>query len=219
MMQLHHNRQGWLWDSDAVPKRVDHDERRRQIIDGVWRIAAGRGLGAVTLREVAAEAGVSMRLVQYYFRSKENLLLASLERLGASGSARIAAQIGMADPSPRDVVHGCLIAALPVDEDSRRQALVAHAFAAAALTDPQLAAATRRYPDQLQQVIANQIRQVRQEFDADAEARGLLAMVSGLTLSTLLGEIADQDAVAVVDYHLDRVFGARQGTPTTRPRR
>jgi AcrR family transcriptional regulator len=46
-----------------VPKRVDHDERRRQLTDALLRIAGTRGLRAVTMREVAAEAGVSLRLV------------------------------------------------------------------------------------------------------------------------------------------------------------
>jgi AcrR family transcriptional regulator len=49
-----------------VPRRVDHEQRRRQITDALLRIAGTRGLQAVTMREVAAEAGVSLRLVQYY---------------------------------------------------------------------------------------------------------------------------------------------------------
>ena len=38
------------------------------------RTAAARGLHATGMREVAAEAGVSLRLVQYYFGTKEELL-------------------------------------------------------------------------------------------------------------------------------------------------
>jgi AcrR family transcriptional regulator len=48
-----------------VPKRVDHGLRRREIADAVGRITARGGLGAATFREVAAEAGVSVRLIQY----------------------------------------------------------------------------------------------------------------------------------------------------------
>jgi hypothetical protein len=48
-----------------VPRFADHDQRRRQIAEAVWRPAAPRGLEDVTLWQVAAEAGVSMRLVQY----------------------------------------------------------------------------------------------------------------------------------------------------------
>jgi hypothetical protein len=41
---------------ERVPKRVDHDERRRQIADSLVRTAATRGLHATGMREVAAEA-------------------------------------------------------------------------------------------------------------------------------------------------------------------
>ena len=47
-----------------MPKRVDHDVRRRQITDAVCRITVRGGVGAATFREVAAEAGVSVRLVE-----------------------------------------------------------------------------------------------------------------------------------------------------------
>ena len=50
-----------------MPRRVDHEARRRQITDAVVRLTVKGGLPAATFREVAAEAGVSVRLVQYYF--------------------------------------------------------------------------------------------------------------------------------------------------------
>ncbi len=60
-----------------MPKRVDHRERRREITDAVIRITLKGGLTAATFHEVAAEAGVSVRLVQYYFGTKDELLLAT----------------------------------------------------------------------------------------------------------------------------------------------
>ena len=41
-----------------MPKRVDHEERRREIVEAVIRITLKGGLTAATVREVAAEAGV-----------------------------------------------------------------------------------------------------------------------------------------------------------------
>jgi AcrR family transcriptional regulator len=40
------------------------------------------------MREVAAEAGVPLRLVQYYFGTKEELLLAAMQQLAAQFSDR-----------------------------------------------------------------------------------------------------------------------------------
>ena len=70
-----------------MPKRVDHEERRRQIADALLRTAATRGLHAAGMREVAAEAGVSLRLVQYYFGTKEELMLFAMQQLAALNRA------------------------------------------------------------------------------------------------------------------------------------
>jgi len=78
MIRAYH-KDGWRPISgygERVPKRVDHEERRRQIADALVRAAAARGLHATGMREVAAEAGVSLRLVQYYFGTREALMLA-----------------------------------------------------------------------------------------------------------------------------------------------
>jgi AcrR family transcriptional regulator len=57
-----------------VPKQVDHAQRRRHIGEAVLRLIATRGLEAASLRNVAAEAGVSMGTVQHYFTSKQEML-------------------------------------------------------------------------------------------------------------------------------------------------
>src|SRR5256714_15261601 len=60
-----------------MPKRVDHEERRREIVEAVIRITLKGGLTAATFREVAAEAGVSVRLGPTDFGAKAPTLLAS----------------------------------------------------------------------------------------------------------------------------------------------
>src|SRR5215472_17324054 len=94
---------------EPVPKRVDHEERRRQIADALVRRAATRGLHATGMREVAAEAGVSLRLVQYYFGTKEELMLAAMQYLAVQFSERALARIRRMKKTektegPRDVI-------------------------------------------------------------------------------------------------------------------
>src|SRR5690625_5731554 len=55
--------------------------RRTEIMEAVERLLARGGLNAVTMRAVAAEADVSLRLVQYYGSTKDELLSATLDRL------------------------------------------------------------------------------------------------------------------------------------------
>ena len=60
--------------SYRIPRRVDRAQRRARIADAILRIAATRGLDEVSLRDVAAEAGVSMGQVQHYFATKSEML-------------------------------------------------------------------------------------------------------------------------------------------------
>jgi hypothetical protein len=48
-------------------------------------------------------------------------------------------------------------------------------------------------------------------LDADLEAFSLMAMSAGLATSVLAGQSSIQQAQAVIDYHLDRLFPAVSG--------
>ncbi len=56
-------------------------DRRRQLVDAGLTIAEREGVGAVTVRRVAAEAGVSLGLVSYCFASKDDLTIAMATRI------------------------------------------------------------------------------------------------------------------------------------------
>jgi AcrR family transcriptional regulator len=62
-------------------KRASESERREQILDAAFRVAVRKGLEGLTVREVAAEAGLSNGLVFFHFESKEALLLSLLDKL------------------------------------------------------------------------------------------------------------------------------------------
>ncbi|MFD7735609.1 TetR/AcrR family transcriptional regulator [Kitasatospora phosalacinea] len=198
-----------------MPKLVDHEERRAHIIDALLRVAAESGLHAVTMRSVAAEAGVSLRLVQYYFDTKEQLLLAALTRLAARMGERISARVKAAgaSTSPRDVVEAVLLEAVPTSEESRTFHLVYTAYAVLSVTDPALARQQfLAAPNQIDSFLVGQLQaaqdagQADPHVDARQEAVVLLAVSAGLGLSVLLGQRTAEEAVAVLRYHLGRVF-------------
>jgi AcrR family transcriptional regulator len=218
IIQLYHkNTKGY---GERVPKRVDHEERRRQIADALLRAAATRGLHATGMREVAAEAGVSLRLVQYYFGTKEELLLAAMQQLavrfGERGMARIRRLKETENPvTPRGIVTAILTEALPADDERRTFTILNAAYFALSLTDPALAIAPlARNSDAVIGVVAGQLRAAQAAgdtpgyLDPDLEAFGLLAMTHGLSLSVLTGQPSVEQAQAVIGYHLDRVFSA-----------
>ena len=201
-----------------MPTRVDHEQRRRQIAEALLRIAATRGLQAASMREVAAEAGVSLRLVQYYFHTKDELLIGSLPYLGERLTARVQARLQGLDspPSPRQVVEVILLAVLPTDEESRSIRTTYDAFYALVLTDPGLAERHRASdPDALERLLARQVAASQQagEIAADHDpvhvAAGLLALTNGLGASVIGGQRDGEAASTVLRYHLDRLFSGR----------
>jgi len=204
-----------------MPKRVDHEERRREIAAALVRTAAARGLHATGMREVAAEAGVSLRLVQYYFGTKEELLLAAMQQLAAQFSDRVLAVIQQlkesgSPASPRDVIAAILTEALPVDDERRTFAIVNTAYLALSLTDPALAISPLvRNSAIVGDVIAAQLRAAQAAgdmpagLDPDSEAITMLTMSAGLGTSVLGGHSTAGQAQAVIDYHLRRLFPAR----------
>ena len=61
-----------------MPKIVDHDARRQELIEASWRVIAAEGLEGVTMRKIAAEAGCTTGRLTHYFADREALILASL---------------------------------------------------------------------------------------------------------------------------------------------
>lgn len=53
------------------------------ILEAAERLCGDRGLEAVSLREIAAEAGVNLSAINYYFRSRVNLLMTILKARAA----------------------------------------------------------------------------------------------------------------------------------------
>jgi AcrR family transcriptional regulator len=203
-------------EDEAVPRTVDHRERRAQIADGLVRVAAREGLHAVTMRSVAAESGVSLRLVQYYFENKAQLMHAALRHLERRSNERWAARLAQL-PSPasaRVFVEAFLAEALPTDEQSRAFHLVWTSYAVLAMTDRELADQPFvEGPNRLERQLADVLGEARSrgelasDVDASFEAARLLTISHGLGTSVLVGRRTAEAAMAVLRYHLDRLFG------------
>lgn len=198
-----------------MPKAVDHEARRTGIISALIRLAAREGLHAVTMRAVAREAGVSVRLVQYYFHSKSELMLSALRRLEEESRARWATRLErLAKPrSLRSRLEKLFAEALPSDVESRTFHLVWTSYAVLAMTDPELAGPSFiEGPARLEQDLAEALRQgqaageVPADVDAALEAALLTAITHGIGTSVLVGQRSAEAAMTILTYHLDRLF-------------
>jgi len=199
-----------------MPRKVDHDERRRHIVEALLRIAGTRGLDAVSLREVAQEAGVSMGTVQHYFATKDQMLgyalkhwliLSVHERFTKRVRARIGRDGAGGDPRPTAVLLALAAEYLPHDEASRFDACVAVAFLSRAAVDPPLAHALAPafagFVDTLRALLHN----ADPGLDAPAEAQRLAALLDGLRMPVLVGALPHNQARAMVEEHLDKLLG------------
>ncbi|MFJ6637122.1 TetR/AcrR family transcriptional regulator [Streptomyces sp. NPDC091376] len=206
-----------------MPKKVDHDERRREISEALWRIASTRGLDGVSLRDVAAEADISLGRLQHYFRSKAEMLVFALRQINQLAERRIregvektAAGLGQ-EPPPRFVLRACVTGMLPLDEHSRIGQLVAAAYFAPAVHDERLRAEAQDGIPALRVFLAGLLRRAGErgelpaDRDPDDEAMILISLVDGLTAYTLLHVHTPEEALRLLDRHLDRLFGAPAG--------
>jgi AcrR family transcriptional regulator len=190
---------------------VDHRLRRRQITDAVCRLTVKGGLPSATFREVAAEAGVSVRLVQYYFGTKDELLLSTQRHVAERATSRVVAAVAAADGTPRAALRALLGSFIPVDEDSRDNMLVFVALHTAGLVDPTLARPeARQVPDALYEAVRTRLREAAPlpaGVDADLEAAVLVGLVPSLAQGVLGGTYPPDAAFAVLDYALTRALG------------
>jgi AcrR family transcriptional regulator len=62
-------------------QRLDHDERRRQILACARRLFSERSYDAVSTTDIAAEAGVARGLLHHYFGTKRDLYLEVVREL------------------------------------------------------------------------------------------------------------------------------------------
>lgn len=195
-----------------TPRPAAPHPRRRQIAEAVWRIAAERGLHAASIREVAAEAGVSTRSVQYHFRGKHELLVGALRLLHEDNERRAQRRI-TADPGdPGALLRSIIEELLPLDAQRRTALRVLAAYYARSLTDPALAAVFLHDQHPLEDLVAAVIAQAQESgaaapaLDPRAEADLLVSAAVSLGGDVLHGTRSLAAVRRTLDYHLARIL-------------
>jgi TetR/AcrR family transcriptional repressor of bet genes len=192
-----------------MPKQVDHEQRRRHIAEAVWEIVALQGLDAVSFRDVAASAGISMGQVQHYFATKTEIILFAaryLVELANAGAQALGA--AAASLTPLAAVRVIAEQTLVTGTANTAGAAVWHAFVTKAATMPELAAVMTETWRGAQALLTEQIRlaqstgEVDPALDPALTASGLHALIDGLAPQILLGHHTSAEAMKIVDAHL-----------------
>jgi AcrR family transcriptional regulator len=189
-------------------------KRRSELTDVLLSITATRGLDQVSVREVAAAAGVSIGTVQHYFATKDEMLVFAFRQVVQRTRARVA---GIdAGTGPRRALGAALRELLPLDQARLAECRVYLAFAARAATAPALAAVQQETLStilaDLQQALsaATTARGRGPALDVALEARLLLAVVDGLMFDAVSapGTVTPAELEAALDAYLDRLLPA-----------
>jgi AcrR family transcriptional regulator len=170
-----------------MPKIVDHEARRADLAAAVWRLASREGLGAITMRGVAAEAGWSTGALAHYFTDKEELLVFAFETVADRVGQRVV-KAAEHTRDPLELVRTQLAEGLAIDAERRAEVRVWFAFLGLAETRPRLAKAGREayrlWRNRVAKTLATGQRQglVDHSLDPAHEAAALIALVDGLAI-------------------------------------
>jgi AcrR family transcriptional regulator len=186
-----------------VARSIDIEGRRRSVSEAAGRVLARDGLGALSVRNVAAEAGLPPSTVRYVFPTQSSLREHTITLVFDRTRERIAAIPG--GLPPRERAHRMLLELLPLDDERVVELEVYLALANAALTDAELRPALDRVVDEMREWSDEVLALVGvPEADRVYEARRLHALIDGLAMHLVRlapGESGDW-AIDVLDRHL-----------------
>lgn len=194
-----------MYGSSMPRTKGDHEARRRDVSEAVWRVLAAHGFGGLTMRAVAAELDATTGLLTHYFPTKRDLVVYALDLLELRSDARLrrAAGKGMS------AVRAALLDVLPLTDEATVSNRIWVSSWDIALADPELSAdyagKYARSRDKLRDLVAaaQQLGELP-AGDAARVAAGIQSFVLGLVVQALLDPEAfpPHRQIKLLDDHL-----------------
>ncbi|MEV0378746.1 TetR/AcrR family transcriptional regulator [Nonomuraea sp. NPDC050643] len=194
-----------------MPKIVDHDERRREVLSAARRVIVRDGIDAATTRAIAKEAGYSNGVLAHYFTDKDEILLSALRQSHQRIRARLAGKVegvtGLA------ALRELLLDNLPLDAERTQETRLEVSFWSRSLASERLAEVQSAEAGELRAAVRDLLGQARAAGELktgdnlDDLAEHLLALVDGLSLHLLLypGRLTRVDIERLMLQALDRL--------------
>lgn len=180
-----------------MPKIVDHEQRRREIVDALWQVVADQGFGAVSVRSVAAQAGLPASTVAQAFDSRADMLAHAYESMVAEGQSR-RGLLSRRTPTVESLADEVLVA-LPLTRTRVKKQGVWIALVDAAANDPCAANALVEMNAEIAGVVRERIARavdagvLRADVDVDAQTLLVHAMIDGFA-AQIIGTSAPKRA-------------------------
>ena len=188
-----------------MPKIVDHEERREELIAAVWRVIARDGLDASTIRAIAKETDSSAGALSHYFKDKDDILTFALKlshrRIRERQNRKLDGLKGV------EALRELVLDNLPLDEERELETRLEVGYWARSLTRPEVRKVQGMEAAVLHKRMVALIIEAQRRGDVDGEtaastiAERLLALIDGLSLHALLypERLSPQAQMTIID--------------------
>ncbi len=173
-----------------MPKIVNHEERREQIMSAIRRVIAHGQINDATIRVIAREAGCSAGVLAHYFRDKDEMMTSALrwshKGIRARQSEKLASLRGLA------ALRELLLDNLPLDEERTVETRLEVSYWSRALGSQQILDVQRQEAallyDKIRSLLkeARDLGQIRRDVQLDDATEVFLALIDGLSVHALL---------------------------------
>ena len=193
----------------AHPRQAEWAERRRAIAAVAWPLFTTNGYQAVKIADIAREAGISSSAVHYYFHSKNDIFLATLDLCSEQAAGRRDQVTRISDPAERLLRFAEI--QLDGSTEATREWTTWAQFWASAPTFPDARRATAvaysRWQEQLRAIVLEGMASGQFcTVDPDEMINAVTAMIDGLGVRMLAGTLSPVDAAHAATAYLKTWF-------------
>ncbi len=180
---------------------ADARDGKRRLAEALTRVVASQGIAGVSVRSVAAEAGVSGGAVQHHFPTRAEMIRYAMEWTSEQVEQRLSRTSRWGDV--REWTREILLELLPLDAERHREHATWLAFVAHAETDPELVDLKRQTTAKLRHLYSRIVR-ARRGLPVAADDSATPALDSDVeTDAVLLQSLMDGLSLQLADLDLD----------------
>jgi len=163
------------------------DERRQQILAGLFHTIIRKGYANCTITEISEAAGVSRGILHYYFKNKDEMLLELMISLGKTHYEGLLAVIAETDDVMEKLVNIVRFHYMDESAHFHRTAGVWVEFWGQVPSDPQVRGVVRKNQKRIRKLVSDLIQEgidngVFRPVDPRNAAAVILSMMVGPTL-------------------------------------
>lgn len=169
-----------------MPKKIDHDARRRDIARAAISVIGVQGIDNTRLVDVARAANATTGTITHYFEDKDAVLLAALDHV-----AQNILYMLRHPEKPDDLVELAGLI-LPVDDERLCDWRVWMSFFGRAVGDPALSRINKAYYDEFRDGLAAIIRgqqssgKLHRDIEPEVTADAIISIIDGFCIRATL---------------------------------